>query len=154
MPKIDHAPVPLPPPLLFLGFLILALALNWLKPLGIAPSAGLLTAAVLTTLAGLILGFLAVRQMRRAHTSPDPGEPTTALVATGPYRFSRNPIYLGFTLLVLGISLLARTWWGLILTPLCILIVSRLIIRAEEAYLLDRFGEQYRRYTAQVRRWI
>lgn len=154
MPNVDHAPVPVPPPVLFLGFILLTLALNRLVPLGIAPSTGLQAAGMFTIVAGLTLGLLAVRQMRRAHTSPDPGEPTTALVATGPYRFSRNPIYLGFTLLVLGISLLVQTWWGLILTPLCVLIVSRLIIRAEEAYLLIRFGEQYRSYTAQVRRWI
>ena len=99
---------------------------------------------VLVVVVGLVLGLMAISGMRHAHTSPDPREPSEALVTTGVYGFSRNPIYVGYTLVVLGFSLLARTWWGLILTPACVFIATRVIIRAEETYLLTRFGEQYR----------
>jgi protein-S-isoprenylcysteine O-methyltransferase Ste14 len=154
MAQTKHARVPFPPPLLFLGFFILAAGLHAVLPLPVPSSAVGQMAGGLSLVAGAVLGWWALLTLRRAHTSPDPGQPTAALVTTGPYSLTRNPIYLGFTLVFLGICLIAGSWWGLVLTPVLALIVTRVIIRAEEAYLQTRFTVRYRDYLTRVRRWI
>lgn len=75
-------------------------------------------------------------------------------VVAGPYRVSRNPMYTGPSVTLVGADLWAGSWWPLIVAPLCMLATYRWVIRAEEAYLLDRFGADYQRYRAQVRRWL
>lgn len=150
----DHAHVPFPPPLLFLTSLLLALGLNVLTPTPVTSPQLMHALGALAGLTGLTLAWWAVSSMRRAHTPLDPGRPVAALVTTGPFRFSRNPIYLGFTLIILGLAFIAGTWWGLILTPLVLLLATRIIVRAEEAYLRAAFGERYRAYVSRVRRWI
>ena len=80
--------------------------------------------------------------------------PTTSLVFTGPYRWTRNPMYLAMLLLYIGIALLFDIVWALVLTPLVMLLVVRLVIRREERYLEGKFGEEYRQYKGRVRRWI
>src|ERR1041384_6442375 len=98
----------------------------------------------------VVLGFIAfapVAAFRRAGTSPNPWKPVTALVVSGPYRWTRNPMYLGLTLWYLGI-----TAWVNTLRPLLALHFG--VIRREEAYLERQFGGEYRRYKATVRRWL
>ena len=151
---LEHAQIRFPPPMLFLVFLIGALVLNWLFPLPEPWTTILRTAGGVAVVAGLALGGTAVSQMRQARTSPDPERPTTALVTDGPYRFTRNPIYLGFLLIYLGFTLLAGTLWGLLLSPILLWIATRLIVRAEEGYLAGRFPDQYQAYKARARRWI
>ena len=90
----------------------------------------------------------------RARTSPLPIKPTTAIVETGPYRFTRNPMYLGLGLLYLGITLWVDTLWPLLCLPLVIFLVQRFVIEREERYLEAKFGEGYHAYKARVRRWI
>jgi len=92
--------------------------------------------------------------MMKVHTSPDPREPTTAIVTGGPYRFTRNPIYLGFFLIYLGLTFLAGTLWGVIASPFLLWTVTHSVIHAEEIYLENKFGEEYTRYLSKVRRWI
>jgi len=152
--EADHAPFRFLPPILFLSFLIVALVLNWLFPLPEPWTTILRIAGGVAVIAGLVLGGTAVSRMRGAHTSPDPGRPTTALVTGGPFRLTRNPIYLGFLLIYLGFTLVAGTLWGLVLSPVLLLIATRVIIRAEEAYLAERFPDGYEAYKARVRRWI
>ena len=154
MPMPDHARVPFPPPLLFLAFLLLALGLNALVPMPVTPPLLKHPLAAVSALAGLALAWWAVFSMRQAHTSPDPWQPVAALVTSGPFGITRNPIYLGFTLIMLGLSVMAGTWWGVILTPLVLLLATGIIVRAEEAYLRAAFGERYQDYASRVRRWI
>ncbi len=154
MPSPDHAHVPFPPPLLFLASLLLALGLNALTPMPVPSPLLQHVLGALAGLTGLTLAWWAVSSMRRAHTPLDPGRPVAALVTSGPFRFTRNPIYLGFTLIILGLAFIAGTWWGLILTPLVLLLTTRIIVRAEEAYLRATFGKRYRDYASGVRRWI
>ena len=91
---------------------------------------------------------------RRARTSPIPVKPTTAIVETGPYRFTRNPMYVGLTLLYLGLTLWVGSLWPLLLLPVALFALQRFVIAREERYLEAKFGDQYLRYKARVRRWI
>ena len=92
--------------------------------------------------------------MIRANTRPEPSEPTATIVTYGPFRYSRNPIYLGFTLFYLGLALWRRSLPTLVLLPAVILLLRRGVIRREEAYLTRRFGPLYTDYQARVRRWL
>jgi protein-S-isoprenylcysteine O-methyltransferase Ste14 len=80
--------------------------------------------------------------------------PTTALVTSGPYRLTRNPMYLGMAFLYAGLALSFGVTWSLAFLPLVLLAVDRLAILREEHYLEAKFGEEYRRYKARVRRWL
>ncbi len=151
---LEHAPVRIPPPLVFLGYLIAAMILNWLFPLPDPWSTAFRVVGGTAVLAGLMLGATAVARMMRAHTSPDPHHPTTALVTDGPYSFTRNPIYLGFLLIYVGFTLFAGTLWGLLLGPFLIWTVTGIAIRAEERYLRAKFPAEYEAYKARVRRWL
>lgn len=102
---------------------------------------------------GMVL-FPALQSFRRANTSPKPWKPTTALVTDGPYRLTRNPMYLGFTLLYLGISFWVNSAWPLFFLPLILVIMQRAVIAREEAYLETLFGDDYRVCRRRVRRWI
>jgi protein-S-isoprenylcysteine O-methyltransferase Ste14 len=92
--------------------------------------------------------------LSRAHTPVDPLKPTTALVTEGPFRYSRNPIYLALTLLYLGVVLLINALGILLLVVPAVLVLRYGVIAREEAYLTRKFGDAYRQYTAQVRRWL
>jgi protein-S-isoprenylcysteine O-methyltransferase Ste14 len=152
--NIDHAQVMIAPPLVFLGYLIGVLTLHWIVPLPTSWTSPLRILGGLLVTAGLFLGGSAISQMTKAHTSPDPHQPTTALVTEGSYRFTRNPIYLGFLLIYLGFTLLAGTLWGLIASPFLLWTILHAVIHAEEDYLESKFGEQYTAYRSRVRRWF
>jgi protein-S-isoprenylcysteine O-methyltransferase Ste14 len=152
--KADHALVVAPPPLVFGGYLLLAILLNLIIPLP-PPWLGMLRdIAVLGVLGGLLLSGWSIRLMVRAHTSPDPHRPTTVLLTEGPYRRSRNPIYLGFLLIYLGFTIIVGTLWGVLLSPLVVWTVKRLIVEPEERYLQARFDARYLAYKSRVRQWL
>jgi protein-S-isoprenylcysteine O-methyltransferase Ste14 len=90
----------------------------------------------------------------RHETGLLPGEATTTMIEAGPYRLSRNPLYVGLLALYLGLGLLAPTLWGLVLFPAAVLLVLWGAIRPEEQFLHDRFGARYDDYTRRVRRWL
>jgi len=103
---------------------------------------------------GLTVGLAAVRRFRLARTSLQPWESTSTLVTDGPFRLSRNPIYIGYTLLYLGVAFWANSLWPVVLLPLVVWLMHRLVITREEAYLESRFGDAYRAYRHRVRRWL
>jgi protein-S-isoprenylcysteine O-methyltransferase Ste14 len=90
----------------------------------------------------------------RYRTGLLPGQPTYAMIEQGPYRLSRNPLYLGLLGLYLGLALLAPTFWGLVLFPAAVLLVRWGAILPEERFLRERFGPPYEDYTRRVRRWL
>lgn len=153
----DNAGVKFPPPLIFLLPLGVGIWLHHLIPLlHVTGTAGTLlrrAGAVLVILALLLIGW-AMRSFRRMRTSVIPVQPSSALVLLGPYRHTRNPMYLSMTLLYLGMTLWTLALWPLLFLPVILIIMQRAVIGREEAYLARRFGEEYLAYRAQVRRWI
>lgn len=149
----DHGPgVPVPPPLLVAGTILVAWLLRRLLPLPVMapqPVPG-------DILFGLALALIvwAGATMLRAGTDPRPDRPDAALVTTGPFRFSRNPFYLGFVLIAAGFALRWGDLWGWLAVAALLRMLDRLAIAREEAYLARRFGAAYRQYRAKVRRWI
>ena len=150
----DHAQVTLPPPIVFLAYLISAIALQWVVPFPFPWPVVLRILGGVLLIAGFVLAASAIREMRRMHTTPDIRQPVSALVTEGPYRFTRNPIYLGFLLIYLGFTLLAGTLWGIILSPFLVGTVTHWIIHAEEDYLSGKFEDEYAEYRTRVRQWI
>lgn len=153
----DHANVRVPPPLIYLLPLALAAFLNARWPLPLVPNGWTVAAtivAIILGVTGVVVMASAMIRFRRAGTSPIPIRPSTAFVATGPYRWTRNPMYLGFTAIYLSVTLLLRHWWPIILLPLTWWAMNSYVIGREERYLTSRFGDAYREYQTKVRRWI
>ncbi len=139
-----------PPPLVFAGAIVVGMFLPDLRPsmLASAPAG-----AVLIVL-GLALGAWAVGWFRRTGQDLKPWTPSPELIIRGPYRVSRNPIYLAMTLLTLGIGGLLARGWIAVLAPLVLLAVHFSAVLPEERYLEEKFGEPYRQYKATVRRYF
>jgi protein-S-isoprenylcysteine O-methyltransferase Ste14 len=153
----DHANVAIKPPLLFAGALVLACLLTWLFPIGpglAAANATALAAGLGLAAAGVALTALSVRVFARAGTSVVPTQASTALVATGPYAVTRNPIYIGFVLVFLGFAIVLTSVWLLLLLIPVLAILQRGVVEREEAYLEGKFGDAYRKYKARVPRWL
>jgi protein-S-isoprenylcysteine O-methyltransferase Ste14 len=154
----DHPAVIIFPPALPLGGLALGLILQYFFP--IIPEAEWLPAALRETLgvALLLLGisFMAGARvtMMRAGTNVHPGHPAIHLVESGPFRRSRNPMYLGGNLVLLGVSFVFRLYWIPLLMPVLVTICHYGVVLQEEAYLERKFGRAYLDYKARVRRWL
>jgi protein-S-isoprenylcysteine O-methyltransferase Ste14 len=152
----DTAGVIAPPPVLYGGALIIGLVLHFVHPIHLSSSAGglLRGLGIALVVIGLLLSAAVMRVLGAAGTPVPPYRPTARLVFDGPYRFSRNPDYIGQALVYVGISLLANSWWPLFILPLAVFAVQRFVIEREERYLEAKFGEEYREYGARVRRWL
>jgi protein-S-isoprenylcysteine O-methyltransferase Ste14 len=151
---LDHPDIRVPPPLLYLSVLGIALLLQEVAPLPLLPPAETRPVAVVCLAGCAVLALWGVSRFRRARTSVLPIRPATTLITDGPFRFSRNPLYLSLALLYLGITLWLGVLWPIVLLPALIFLVQQLVILREEAYLEGRFGDAYRAYRARVRRWL
>jgi protein-S-isoprenylcysteine O-methyltransferase Ste14 len=120
--------------------------------IGGRPTTMVLGAGVLA--AGAAFSAAGVAQVIRNRTTIVPHRAVSALVTTGVYRLSRNPMYTGLAVAYLGIALLAGTWWPLATLPLALLVVRRAVIDPEECYLADRFDTAYAEFRARTRRWL
>lgn len=151
---IDNPNVIAPPPLIYAVPLVAGILIQTLFPMNLLPPvAAQVSGGLLFILAG-ILAVSALWTMRQAGTNVAPSQPTTAIVTDGPYRFTRNPIYLSLTLLYGGISLLANALWPMLMLPIVLIIIDRGVIAREEGYLEHKFGEEYTQYKARAHRWI
>ncbi len=142
------------PPLLYLAGLAAGGLTHWLGPLPIVtPLAGCRVGGVLLAL-GMALGWWARRTMKAAGTNIDPRRPSTTLVRTGPFRFSRNPLYIAVTLIYLGLAFLIDSVWILSALVPVLVVMHYGVVRREERYLERTFGAAYRLYRSSVRRWL
>jgi len=143
------------PPILYIATLAAAYVLQRLAPLpaGWMPL-WLRALGAAALVAGLVLGVVAILGFLRAQTPVRPTARAATLVATGVYRFTRNPMYLAAILSYAGLGLAWPALWLVLLTPPMALALDRLAIRREERHLQARFGDAYRAYCARVRRWI
>ena len=141
------------PPIVYLVSILAGFGLNAVWPVEVVPHAIEPLGGLLTLLA-VALFVLSVREFRRAGTPIRTRKPVTAIITTGPYRLSRNPIYLSFTLLQLGLGLWGNSAWvvGTLIPTLVLL--SYGVIAREERYMAQKFGDAYLRYRGAVRRWI
>ena len=144
---------PLPPVVLLLAIILLAV-MHFLVPGSRilaypANLVGLLPLAV-----GVYLNLAADRLLKRHHTTVKPFQESTALLTTGVYGHTRNPMYLGFVFLLFGIALLLGSAGPLVIVALFPVLINLMYIRAEETMLRDRFGEEWVAYQARVRRWL
>jgi protein-S-isoprenylcysteine O-methyltransferase Ste14 len=141
------------PPAIFLTAIITGLVLHLTWPIRFAPGWAMPFGALLALVAAGIFVW-SIRTFRSAGTPVPGNQPTTTIVRVGPYRFSRNPIYLAFALFQAGIALAINDAWMLITLLPAIALMAFVVIPREERYLTARFNEEYTRYRENVRRWL
>ena len=142
------------PPFVYVGSIALGLVLHFLWPARLVPPSVSRPVGAMVTVLAIAIFVAAVRTLRAAGT-PIPGNrPTTTIVRTGPYRFSRNPIYLAFSLLQFGLSFWVNSVALLITLMPAMALMRLVVIPREERYLEARFSSEYLRYKASVRRWL
>src|SRR5262245_8454225 len=150
----DRPGIVAPPPVLYLGALAAAFLLRWFWPLPFWGREVAVWFGIALVLVGLAIGVWGRQTMVRAGTNVDPRRPATAVVTSGPFRFSRNPLYVGLTLIYLGITTALDTAWGLVLVVPLLVVMHQGVVRREERYLERKFGDGYRQYLAAVRRYL
>jgi protein-S-isoprenylcysteine O-methyltransferase Ste14 len=152
--QADSPGVRVPPPLVFLGGLAIGLALStWAPTEYLDRAIAHLVGGVLIGM-GVLLALSAVYAFFRARTNLRPDRPSSALVRTGPYRFTRNPMYVSLTMVYVGVAVMTQSLWSLLLLPLVVAFIRSKVIAREEAYMERRFGAEYLRYKSEVRRWV
>jgi protein-S-isoprenylcysteine O-methyltransferase Ste14 len=153
----DHAGVVIPPPIIFLVPLVAGFLLDRATPSPIAVREPRIVTliGVAALLGGALLGATAVGTFKRRGTTVLPAwRPTRTVVTTGPYRFTRNPMYVGMAVGYVGCTALMNSMWPLAFFPFVLFAVDRYVIAREERYLREKFGEDYEAYTRRVRRWL
>jgi protein-S-isoprenylcysteine O-methyltransferase Ste14 len=151
----DRTGIVVPPPLLFAVPLLAGWLVNRRWPGSLTGgSTATVVAGVLLIALGTAIALAGVRRFRKAGTTVLPFGGTSELVTSGVYRFTRNPMYLGMTLAYVGFALLLNSVWCVLFLPVALMSVYVLAVRPEERYLSQKFGDQYTRYRARVRRWI
>jgi len=140
------------PPRVYLAAIVIGVLLQLAMPLPFPPRP--MAAGALLVVGAIALLWYSVASFRAAGTPVPARKPTTAIVRSGPYRFSRNPIYLAYSLLLLGIAIWVNSVWLLATLGVAVALMHFFVIRREEEYLERRFGLEYLRYKASVRRWV
>ena len=156
MAERDAAAVTVPPPAIFAAMIVIGLVLHfavreWPTTLDVVQR---ITAGTVLVLAGGALIAGAFRWFRKTGQDPAPWKPTPAIVVSGPYRFTRNPMYVGMTVITAGIGLYANTSWIVVLAPVGLVLVHFLAVVREEAYLARKFGDAYNAYCRSVPRYL
>ena len=150
----DKAGIVAPPPLIYLGALVFGLLLNRRFPATFLPSKITRTLGWPLLSGGVLLLGWFEWALRHAGTPASPYKPVSHVVTEGPFQYTRNPGYLSMTVIYTGIASLANALWTILLLPVALMVIQRGVIEREERYLERKFGEEYLRYKAQVRRWI
>ncbi|RPI94334.1 MAG: isoprenylcysteine carboxylmethyltransferase family protein [Chloroflexi bacterium] len=152
--QTDHASVKIEPLILLLIHIFALFFLFWLAPLPFVFPGFLEWLGYALIVIAIVLARSAIFQLRQAQTTAHPYRPVTDIVTSGPYRFSRNPIYLGFLCLLIGSSFALRSYLGLSLGLLFVVLMNTLVIQYEDGYLEKKFKDAYTSYKSRVRRWL
>jgi protein-S-isoprenylcysteine O-methyltransferase Ste14 len=150
----DNPGIIAPPPLIFAIPLAVGILLKLKFPIRFLPRKVAPIPGILLIGTAVAVISQAFPRMRRAGTNVNPTKPTTALVMEGPFKYTRNPLYLSMTLFYVGVATLVNTLWAILLLPFVLYLINSGVINREERYLKRKFGEQYVQYTQRVRRWI
>ena len=142
------------PPFVYLSAILAGVALDFIRPLRLLPDEVGALIGLPIAVAALVLFVLSVRRFTAAGTPVPANRPTTAIVRSGPYRWSRNPIYVAFSMLQLGIASWLNSAWVLGTLAVALGLMTWVVIPREERYLERKFGSEYLEYKAKVRRWI
>lgn len=148
------AGVKFPPPLIFLILILIGGGIDYLYPVGMGIAASYEVLGIALVLFGVAVAILVNGEFKRKGTAIEPWKPTHHIVTSGFYRWSRNPIYVGFCLFNIGIGISSNSLWIFISFIPAAILVYHVAIAREEAYLEEKFGEEYLAYKNKVRRWI
>ena len=150
----DNAGVIIFPPLLYLIAIILGLMIGYIFPYHLLANNISILIGTLLFITGFTIISMAARKMNNNKTTINPSGTTTIIVKDGIYKFTRNPMYLSFTLIFIAILIMANAWWGMLMLIPLFLLVQKGIIEREERYLAKKFGGEYLNYKSKVRRWF
>lgn len=142
------------PPVVYLVLIAVGAVLEYFWPLPFFPRPLAVPLGIVLVVAAVALFVASTRKFVAAGTPVPGNKPTTAIVRAGPYRFTRNPIYLAFSLLHLGVAVLANSLWIVATLVASVAVMAMVVIPREEEYLERRFGAEYLDYKKSVRRWI
>jgi protein-S-isoprenylcysteine O-methyltransferase Ste14 len=148
------AAVKFPPPAIFASCILLGAGFQYLRPVGLGIPESIEIFGYLLVLFGITIAILVATSFRRAGTAIEPWKPTTSIVTTGFYAWSRNPIYAGFCLINIGIGIASNSIWIFVSFIPAAFLLYHVAIAKEEAYLAEKFGEEYLTYKNKVRRWV
>ncbi len=146
--------VRVPPPLIALAVILASIAIDRLAPLAVPLAGHWKTVGAAVVIAGLAIIGASALSFYRARTAIEPWQPTSRIISTGVFRWSRNPIYLAFLVVQVGAGLYAGNAWMVLATPLTAVLLVWLAIGKEERYLERKFGAEYTAYKDRVRRWL
>jgi len=150
----DSPQVIAPPPFVYAVGLATGIVINFAKPVPFVPEHLAVAAGIALMLIAVFLMALALRALVRAGTNVDVRKPSLVIATTGPYRFTRNPIYLAMALFMVGAGVFFNALWVLVALVPVMFVIRFGVIAREETYLTQKFGEEYLRYKARVRRWL
>lgn len=152
-----NAPIFPKPPVVALLFIAAGFALQYLLPLGdnrsVLPTESVVIGGIIMACA-VAIALLGGRELARARTTINPGGSATALVQSGVFKRSRNPLYLGLVLFTLGLGIATVNPWMILLAALLLFYLQERVVKREEAYLAARFGPDYSAYRRRTRRWF
>lgn len=152
--KKDTAGVLAPPPIIYLAFFVIGMELDYLWPAPLFPKPLQYIIAFAIIAASGVLIVAVFRAFSKAKTSIDPYKPTTAIISSGPFGYSRNPAYVALTLLFIGCAVAVDGLWLLAMVVPAVLTIHYFVVLREETYLERKFGTEYLDYKARVRRWV
>ncbi len=150
----DRPEIAIKPVWYFTMYFIIGVGFDTLFPTNAFPENLRFTLGAGLVLAGAILNSSSIGCLKRHHTNHETNKPARVLITDGPYRFSRNPIYLGFMCLYLGLGIFLNNLWIFVLGAPLFITVQAVIVAREEDYLAGKFGEEYSDYCQSVRRWL
>lgn len=154
MTDSDSPGVKIPPPLCFLLFFIVGIFLNsaWIQG-STGPLVTAISGGIIFVISSVFL-IKTARKHKQVGSNIEPWKPTTTIIVDGAYKYSRNPIYVAMAIAYAGIAISAYSLPALFLLPVCLGVIWCFVISKEEAYLEDKFGEEYLSYKMKVRRWL